>query len=165
MTNELLQELNHFLGKAALNTYAGNGAEVDPEELGFKDLDFKEGDWSYKDSYTGFFQSWGRETVWYRNTPFWTQIYGGGMTEKFLNDVSFAHETFSFLKKALSAGEKQEEFQPRGPMKFADGEWEYSCKWNGNLKRFEGHEQVMFKGEVVFNHDFLGGLVLAVNTQ
>lgn len=161
MTNELLQELNHFLGKAALNTYAGGGAKVDPEEPSFKDLNFEEGDWFYKDSYTGFFQSWGREVVWYEKKPFWTQIYGGGMTEKFQKDTQFAHQTFDFLKKALSTGEKQAEFQPRGPTKFADGDWEYSCKWNGDLTRFEGHEQIMFKGEVVFIHDFLGGLILA----
>jgi len=43
----------------------------------------KEGGWYYKDSYTGFFQSWGREVVWHNQKPFWTQIYGGGMTAKF----------------------------------------------------------------------------------
>jgi len=57
MDKKLLQELNRFLGKAALNTYAGGGQEVDPEEVGFKELEFKEGGWYYKDSYTGFFQS------------------------------------------------------------------------------------------------------------
>ena len=48
-----------------------------------KELEFKEGDWYYKDSYTGFFQSWGREVVWYNKKPFWTQIYGGGMNKEF----------------------------------------------------------------------------------
>jgi hypothetical protein len=37
MDKKLLQELNRFLGKAAFNTYAGGGQEVDPEEAGFKD--------------------------------------------------------------------------------------------------------------------------------
>jgi len=55
MDKKLLQELNRFLGKAAINTYAGGGQEVDPEEVGFKELEFKEGGWYYKDSYTGFF--------------------------------------------------------------------------------------------------------------
>ena len=157
---ELLKELNLFLGKAALSTYAGGGPEVDPEEPGFKELEYREGKWYYKDSYTGFFQSWGREIVWYNKKPFWNQIYGGGMTKKFRNNIRFAHETFDFLKKALSAGEKQEKFQPRGPKKFADDDWVYSCKWKGNIKKFEGHEKILFKGEIVFIHDFLGGLIL-----
>jgi hypothetical protein len=110
MNKKLLQELNRFLGRAALNTYAGGGQEVDPEEVGFKELEFKEGNWYYKDSYAGFFQSWGREVVWYNQKPVWTQIYGGGMTAKFQNDTKFAHETFDFLKKALSAGEKKRFF-------------------------------------------------------
>ena len=160
MMTELLKELNCFLGKATLNTYAGGGTEVDPEEPGFKELEFKENSWYYKDSYTGFFQSWGREAVWHNQKPFWTQIYGGGMTKKFQKDAKFAHKTFDFLKKALSVGEKQKNFQPRGPKEFADGDWKYSCKWKGDITRFKGHEKIQFKGMGVFTHDFLGGLIL-----
>lgn len=49
------------------------------------------------------------------------------MTAKLQDNTKFAHKTFDFLKKALSAGEKQEGFQPRGPKQFADGDWEYIC--------------------------------------
>ena len=45
MKKKLLEELNRFLGKAALATYAGGGPDVDPEEPGFKDLEFKKGKW------------------------------------------------------------------------------------------------------------------------
>jgi hypothetical protein len=31
----------------------------------------------------------------------------------------------------------------------------------GDITRFEGHEKILFKGKVVFTHDFLGGLILA----
>lgn len=159
---KLLQELNNFLGKAALNTYAGGGKEVDPEEAGFTELEFKEGAWQYKDSYTGFFQSWGREVVWHNRKPLWTQIYGGGMTAQFHHNLTFAHKTFDFLKKALSAGEKQKGFQPRGPKKFVFEDWTYSCVWNGDITKFEGRETILFKNEVVFTHRFLGGLIVAV---
>jgi hypothetical protein len=160
MNEELLKELNKFLGKAALSTYAGGGNEVDPQGAGFNELKYDEGKWNYTDSYTGFFQSWGRETVWYNKKPFWTQIYGGGMTKKFQGDLKLAHETFGFLKKALSAGEKKEKFQPRGPKTFADGNWSYTCDWSGDISKFEGHEKIMLKGEIVFAHDFLGGLIV-----
>lgn len=161
MTNEQLKELNSFLGRASLNTYAGGGAEVDPEEAGFKELEYREGDWFYKDSYAGFFRSWGRETVWSKNKPIWTQLYGGGMVANFRDNEAFAHQTFNFLKKALSAGEKEGVFQPRGPNEFSDGDWLYSCKSNGGITNFFGHEQICFKGKIVFIHDFFGGLILA----
>lgn len=161
LDKKLLAELNRFLGKAALHTYAGGGREVDPEEAGFKELKFKENGWEYQDSYTGFFQSWGRETIWRHKKPVWTQLYGGGMTQKFQNDARFAHETFDFLKKALSAGEKQTDFQPRGPQKFTDDDWEYFSEWQGDITKFKGQEKIMFEKEIVFTHDFEGGLILA----
>src|SRR3989344_1945141 len=136
-----IKELNSFLGKAALVTYAGSGKEVDSEEVGFKELEYREGNWYYKDSYAGFFQSWGRETVWFNGEPAWTHLYGGGMAEKFRNDKDFAHKTFDFLKKALSAGEKQGKFQPRGPKTFSHGNWKYICKWKGNISNFQGSEK------------------------
>lgn len=161
MEENFLQQLNNFLGKASLSTYAGGGENIDPEEPMFKELEYKEGKWYYKDSYAGFFQSWGREVVWLNNKPIWNQIYGGGMVEKFQNDEKFAHETFDFLKKALSAGEKVKEFQPRGAKSYLDGDWEYKCDWSGDISRFQGHESIKHKGEEVFIHDFLGGLIIA----
>ena len=158
---ELLTELNRFLGKARLATYAGGGPETKPQRVGFKELEFKEGGWEYRDSYAGFFQSWGQEVVWHKGKPFWNQIYGGGMTRKFQNNENFAVKTFGFLKKALSAGERQEEFQPRGPKKFSERDWEYVCEWEGDITNFKGSEKILFKGEIVFTHDFLGGLILS----
>jgi len=39
---ELLKKLNEFLGKAALETYAGGGSNFDPEkaERGMKELEY-----------------------------------------------------------------------------------------------------------------------------
>jgi len=156
-----LKELNKFLGRASVATYAGGGPEMDPTEPGFKDLEYKEGNWRYKDSYTGFFQSWGIETVWFKEKPLWTQVYGGGMEKKYHKNEKFARETFSFLKKALSEGEKQKSFQPRGPKKFSNRDWGYSCKVSGNIERFQGREEIKYKKKIVFLHIFVGGLVVS----
>jgi len=158
MDKEFLSKLNKFIGQATLNTYAGDGEEIKPSEPGFHELEYKEGDFYYKDSYGGHFQSWGRETVWYKNKPVWTSLYGGGLEKKYFGDKEFSHQTFEFLKKAMSAGEKQEEFQPRGPKEFEEGDWRYQVKWNGDITKFSGHEDILYKGEVVFSHDFIGGL-------
>ena len=162
MDKSLLNELNNFLGKAALATYAGGGPGVDPEkaEKGMKELEYgnEDEEWYYKDSYAGFFQSFGREVVWHNGKPFWCQIYGGGMKPEFHSNLEFTHKTFDFLKKALSAGEKSEEFQPRGPKKFEEGDWVYESKTIGNIKKFKGSEKILHKGKIVFTHDFFGGL-------
>ena len=153
------EELNKFLGKATLATYAGGGPEMDPEIPGFKELEYREGDWYYRDSYCGFFQSWGREVVWYKGKPAWNSLYGGGMKEKCRTDTEFEHRTFEFLKKALSTGEKKETFQPRGPKELFDGDWKYICHWKGDITNFNGNEEIRYKGETVFTHHFFGGLV------
>lgn len=159
-----LVKLNEFLGKAALATYAGGREGLDPErvEKGMTELEYgkKEDEWYYKDSYTGFFQSWGREVVWFKGKPFWAQVYGGGMKTKFHNDVKFTHKTFNFLKEALSSGEKIKSFQPRGTKKFTNQDWEYICSWKGNIRKFDGNEKILYKGEVVFTYNFNGGLYI-----
>ncbi len=157
--SDILKALNQFLGKATLATFVGDGPETEPQRKGFIELEFKDGDWEYRDSYTGFFKSWGQEVVWHKGNPFWTQLYGGGMSEELQDNRDFAIKTFEFLKKAMSEGEKQEEFQPRGPDNFKDGYWEYTCKWEGNISKFKGDEKILFKGKVVFIHVFFGGVV------
>jgi hypothetical protein len=161
------EQLNQFLGKATLATYAGGGEKVDPSRAdfvsrftGFKELEYKDGDFYYRDSYAGFFRSAGEEVVCYKEKPVWTQCYYGGMEPKYINDEKFARETFNFLKKALSYGEKQNVFQPRGPKEFKDGDWVYVCDWRGDINNFKGKEAIMWKGEVVFTHHFFGGLLM-----
>ncbi|MBP7875945.1 hypothetical protein KA012_03035 [Candidatus Woesebacteria bacterium] len=158
--NDLLQELNEFVGKASLATYAGGGAETKSQRPGFRELEFAEGDWEYRDSYAGFFRSWGQEVVRHQGKPFWNQIYGGGMSDAYIQDEPFALETFGFLMKSLSAGEKKDSFQPRGPESFTDGDWQYSCDWSGDITSFKGEETILHRGEIVFTHTFLGGLIL-----
>lgn len=160
VTEEFLEKLNGFLGRAALKTYAGGGKEVDPEEPGSKKLVYNEGEWHYEDNYKGFFQSWGHETIKIGGEFVWEQNYGGGMIDKCLTDANFAHQTFAFLKKALSTGEKENEFQPRGQEYFREGDWKYFCVWEGDIRKFKGYEKIKFKNKVVFTHDFAGGLIL-----
>jgi hypothetical protein len=160
MNKELTIELNKFLGRASKATYAsGGGAVSDPWRKGFKELEYTEGEWYYRDSYTGYLRSWGQEVVWYQGQPFWTCLYGGGMVDSRM-DEGFAKETFTFFKKALSAGEKENDFQPRGPNTFKDGEWNYQCKVAGDIKKFSGDESISYQGTIVFTHEFEGGLVV-----
>lgn len=160
MNSELLAELNGFLGRASKATYAGGGGEVESWRKGFKELEYRENDWYYRDSYSGFLRSWGQEVVWHNDKPVWTSLYGGGMTEKHMGS-DFANETFVFLKKVLSVGDKETVFQPRGPKTLDDGRWQYKCELEGDITKFKGHESISYDNEVVFTHDFFGGLAIS----
>ncbi|MFH1364592.1 MAG: DUF5680 domain-containing protein [Candidatus Aenigmatarchaeota archaeon] len=149
-----------FFNKATLETYAGSGEETDSQREGFIELEYKEGPWCYRDSYAGFFESWGQTVIWHDGKPFWTHLYGGGMVPEFHGNAEFAKQTFTFLKKALTAG-VQDDFKPRGPDNFKEGDWEYSCEWEGDVKNFKGSEKILFQDKVVFTHDFLGGLIIS----
>lgn len=159
MNNELLIELNGFLGRASKATYAGGGGEVEPWRKGFKELEYRENDWYYRDSYTGYLRSWGQEVVWQNDKPAWTCLYGGGMAENHM-DGNMADKTFTFLKQVLSAGNKESTFQPRGPRELSVDSWKYQCKLEGDIKKFSGHEFISYENEIVFTHDFSGGLIV-----
>ncbi len=160
MQNFSITDLQDFLEKASLNTYAINKApEETAERPGFKDINYQDGDWNYRDSYTGSMRAWGTELIRFQGKPVWNSVYGGGMAEKYLQDKDFALETFKFLKSALAAP-KELDFQLRGPASLEDGEWVYKCDYKGNIELFSGHEEISRNGELVFFHDFLGGLIL-----
>lgn len=152
-----IQELTNFLHKAMLSTFAGDGEKVKPQRPGFDEFVYEEGSWKYRDSYCGFMQSWGQEVVWHDGKPFWTMLYGGGMEPEHHGNREFAIQTFTFLKKAMS--HKQDTFQPRGPNNLKEGDWEYLCEWEGDVKKFHGSEKITFKGKLVFTHRFVGGLI------
>ncbi len=158
--DQLMQQLRDFYSKSAKNTYAaGADHENVPERNAHKEIIYKEGDWFYRDSYSGYFRSWGQEVISYQNKPIWTQIYGGGVINEYVGDEEFANRTFSFLMKAIGAKEEGK-FYPRGPKQFSDGEWKYSANWTGNIDKFRGSEEISYQGVVVFTHDFIGGLFL-----
>jgi len=162
-----LEELAGFLVKAKKATYAGDGAEVESQRPGFKELEYKEGDWEYRDSYVGFFLAPGQEVVRFQGKPVWIMSYSGGMRENHQENEKFAHNVFAFLKKALSNVPKNKPF--RGPQNFDEGElfkkgdFRYFNFIEGNIENFSGLETITYKGEEVFRQKYIGGLVKGKN--
>ena len=156
---EFLAQLNAFFARAAAATYAGSGPDAEPLRPGFRDLTFEDGDWHYRDSYAGYLRSAGQEVIWHDGEPRWVQSYGGGMEGVFAGDRDLAAETFVFLKQALTSGDKQQEFQPRGPRLLEAGPWCYRASWEGDIRGFAGQEEILRDGTQVFTHDFIGGLL------
>lgn len=150
-------QLYSFIDKAGSSTYAAVKVDsVTVNETGFKELNFVEGDFSYKDTYTGYYRSRGMELVRFKGAPVWSQLYGGGMTK---GKESLTNSAFVFLKKALSTGDPA--FQSfRGPGNLKDSDWEYKYKQEGDVFEFHGHEEIFYKGEPVFFHRTIGGLIV-----
>ncbi len=148
-------ELYEFIDRAGKATWAGNGEKIKPERQGFDELEYSEGDFYYRDSYTGYTKSRGMELVRYKGQAVWAAGYGGGMVE---GKEDLEDECFTFLKKAMSTDE--EGFQSfRGSHNFKDGDWEYSYKQEGDILEFSGYEEIKYKGELIFYHRMIGGII------
>ncbi len=110
-----LDDLANFLVEANTNTWAADEGESEPERPGYKELEYINGLWKLRDSYTGYFRAPGMSTVYYKNTPAWTMVYGGsGQNLEF--DYR-AQTTFDFLKVALM--HVTPELPYRGPKKYS----------------------------------------------
>jgi len=150
-----LAELAEFVAAASAATFAGNGKETKAQRPDFHEFLFDDGEWNYRDSYTGWYRSRGMEVVRLDGRIVWATCYGGGM-ETGLEEM--AGETFTFLKQALS--QKPTEWHSfRGPNVLESGEWRYTYEQVGNIEEFVGHEQIFFAGKRVFFHQISGGVV------
>ncbi len=154
-----LDVLARFLVRAKVQAYAGEGSEVSSQRPGFKELEFIEGDWYYRDSYSGFFLAPGQEVVRYQGVPVWAMAYSGGMLPEFHGDTVFAKRTFTFLKQVLLRVEVSRPF--RGPRFFQEGDFSYSDSSSGDLTDFVGTESISYRGKEVFRQRYIGGLIIS----
>ena len=151
--------LAQFLINAKKQTYAsGDAKRVSPQAPGFKELEYTEGDWNYRDSYSGFYRAPGREVVRFKGKPVWDIHYVGGMKLGCYDDEQLAKNTFAFLKKALMLVKESKPF--RGPERFQEGDYEYLCNVEGDITDFKGRERILFKEKEVFVQDYFGGLII-----
>lgn len=153
-----IDNLISFLIRAKSQTYAGGGKEIAPQRPDFKELEYKEGNWEYRDSYTGFYFAPGQEVVRFKGQPIWIMAYSGGMNPEYHGNMIFAKQTFIFLKKALLRAGKSKPF--RGPENFREGDYEYRNSTEGDVKDFKGTERIFYKGKEVFRQHYMGGLIL-----
>jgi len=151
------QELYNFITTASKNTYAAGGKPIKkPQRPGFIELTYKENDFSYRDSYTGFYRSRGMELVRYKSSPVWISAYGGGMVK---GKEKLAKKTFEILKGAFLNRDKN--FMSfRGPNIMNVGEWHYTYKQEGDVAEFSGHEEMKYRNKLVFFHRIIGGLII-----
>ena len=147
-------ELNEFLVKAKVNTYAGGG-EIRESVLadGGKELVYRDGGWEYRDRYFGFDPFIGEEIVWRDGKAVWGMNYRG----RVISGGSDCGKIYEFLKKALKQVPLENPF--RGPQRFQENEWDYRNHACGFIDNFEGAEYINFCGKRVYELIYHGGSI------
>lgn len=151
-----INELMDFIDKAGRATYAGGGTrEKTPERKAFTEMVYQDGDFYYRDSWTGYIRSRGMELVRFKGEPVWSCLYGGGMVE---GHEQLADDCFEFLKKAMLA-KGSNTHSARGPEKFSDGDWSYLYAQESDKSEFSGYEEIKHNDVLVFFHRVIGGVI------
>ena len=143
------KELVDFLIKAKQATYAGKGAETAPSRVKSHDLIYRDGDYMYYDTYLGGNKFAGEEALWISEVPYWSMNYVGRVTgDNFSGD---------FLKEALL--HVPENIPYRGPEKYVNGDYTYSCSVEGDFDWFQGKETISCRGNQIYECVYHGGLI------
>ena len=144
-----IDRLIEFRLEANVNTYAAYMNDVESTRLDSHDFRYSNGPYTYHDTYVGGEQFAGEEAVWYEGKAVYAMNYCGRVLgENFSGD---------FLKEALrSAGR---EMPYRGPEYHSSGDYEYKCSVTGDIAWFQGYEEILFRGDRVYECCFHGGLL------
>ena len=138
-----------FLIRAKRATYAGKGAETTSSRPGSHDLVYREGEYLYYDTYLGGERFAGEEALWISGVPYWSMNYAGRVTgNNFSGD---------FLKEALLR--VPEDMPYRGPERYEDGGYDYTCFVTGDPEWFRGEERICFQGREIYECFFHGGRI------
>ena len=143
------KKLVDFLIRAKQATYAGKGAETASSRVKSHDLIYREGDYMYYDTYLGGDKFAGEEALWISEDPYWSMNYVGRVIgDNFSGD---------FLKEALLRVPEDKPF--RGPSEYTNGDYSYKCDIDGDYEWFQGYETISYKGAVIYECYFHGGLI------
>jgi hypothetical protein len=148
-------ELANFLVWAKKNSYAAGDKAIKVKlQDGATEIMHVEKNWKYKDRYYGGEPFCGGEVVFYNNEAVWAMNFYGRVAEDRHDQMG---PIYKFLQKSLALIDASVPF--RGPMKHAEGEFEYHNVYNGNLTQFTGKEIITYRGKEVYCAYYHGGVI------
>lgn len=148
------EDLIHFIHQAHQKGYAsGEQTGTEKETDGSTSIHYQEGEWKSHDNFFGGEPYGGREVIFFQNKPVWIMLYYGWVDPS-VEDIK---SLYSFLQKALSRVSEEAPF--RGPAEFKDEKLTYQNSWEGTIESFVGHEEILDGETVVYQADYMGGLV------
>jgi hypothetical protein len=148
----------YFLLQAKRSTYADQSDEdsITPLVPGSKQLEYRDGEYLYRDIYFGMAYFVGQEVVSYRGHAVWSMSYAGGVTPP-AGDRGDPRAIYGFLRLALRHGIEAEPY--RGPASFSHESWAYTNSSSGSLDAFWGIEEIAHDGAQVYECRYAGGLL------
>ena len=154
------QETDELLAEGLKQGFAGGTvmSGVDRAGFSFKASDFGSEPEKYHDEWLADRAGGGQEIVKVGETTY-TRVYAGGAIPlEELQQLGITKgDVMKFLKKQmLENGEKIRLHSDFGPE--AEGDWQYLYKVTGTNKQIPmtmGREVISYKGNLVFEHDFI----------
>lgn len=150
-----LDALHAFIVKAKTVSYVGSGESVPGCRLNSHDLEFVDGDFTYRDSYFGGQNFIGEEAVWYKDKPVWGENYFG---EVLRTDLIDGAGTGQVIKKSLT--EMYGEGRFLGGFQFVCDDLVYTDENTGSLTSFSGREIIHRAGVLVYQLVYHGGVII-----
>jgi len=147
--------LHDFIVRAKQATYVGNGEKLLSYRLGSVDLQYREGDWVYHDSYFGSQDFLGQEVVYERGKPIWGMNYFGRIL---LPEKITVRETVDMIRRSLSAMYAEGRFL--GGFEHEYQQWKYVDHSVGEITAFTGKEWIEKQGERVYELQYHGGMIV-----
>jgi len=150
-----LNKLTNFLKTAKKNTYASEMAKkVISQRPNSKDYEYAEREFLYHDTYFGSRDFIGEEIVYEKEKPIWGMNYNGYIVDDSVTEVE--------IDKSLRTALKQDYtniIPVRGPKNFKIENYEYKNNISGGLGRFDGREEILKDGKLIYYAVFHGGLI------
>jgi hypothetical protein len=149
-----LEQLEAFIVKAKAATYVGGGAKSPSCRPASHDLQFRDGDFAYLDSYFGGADFIGEEVVYYKGKPVWAMNYYGRILKP---EMIAAAEAGRIIQQSLSKMYKEGRFL--GGFEYDTGGGVYIDTSEGDVASFTGKEWITREGIVVYDLVYHGGLI------
>jgi len=149
------EKLTQFLLKARTKTYAGGGGKVQPALSASKQLEYREGDWFYRDVYfTGNRIFMGLEVIYYQGQVVWAMSYYGNfkkMTEEELDKI---------LRRALMENWQTTRIWKK--VKWEEDGYKYVCQpdFSGSIDEMAGLETISKRGKEIYRFFYAGGILV-----
>ena len=151
MSKELL--LSEFLVESNKAGYAGGDSKKwTKEKDGSTTIVFESGPWKSHDNFFGGEPYGGRIIVTKEGKPYWIMIYYGWVKEGI-----DPKEIYPILQEALK--EMPDEHPFRGPEEYKKDNYTYKNKWEGDVERYSGEEEIVKGSDLVYKANYMGGLV------
>jgi hypothetical protein len=148
------QSLHDFIIRAKAATYVGEGRPAPACRPGSHDLEFKDGNWAYLDSYFGGRDFIGEEVVYYEGKPVWAMNYYGHILRP---DLITPAQAGQVIKASLSKMYSEGRFL--GGFEYRHDDFIYFDNSEGSVISLRGREFISLRGETAYELLYHGGLI------